>query len=94
MRAESWRRLGGDIGRSGRAASSDLGQREVHFAGGVFEDAEGGGFLGEPLRVGFGVGVVNTEEDEEAAGDLGGDDTVDGDAGGGDALDDGAHERS
>ena len=72
-------------------APSRIGDREVHFAIGVFEDAESDDLFGHGDDVGLGVVGGDAEEDEEAVGDGADEFAVDLYAGFEDALDDCSH---
>lgn len=79
--------------RNGENGSADIRCSEVHFAVRIFENTEAGNLFGQVVGIGFGVGLRDTEQDEQTKNDFAGDFAGNGDAGAGDTLDDGAHKR-
>jgi hypothetical protein len=50
--------------RNGENGAAGLGNAEIHFAVGVFENAEANNFVDHVIKVLVGIGVSDGEEDE------------------------------
>jgi hypothetical protein len=72
-------------------AARNIHDRAIHLSVVVFEDPQRADFFGQPLCVGFRVGLADAKQHEQAGIDLSGQFTSDCDAGAGYSLNDGAH---
>ena len=71
--------------------AADIRQRQIHFPFGVVKDAKLNRLIGELMRVGIGVVLLDAEKNDETLADLANDLSLDGDAGPRNALDDCPH---
>ena len=75
----------------GQHGAFDLGQRKIHLAARIFEDAKADDFVGEIVGVDMGIGGGNSKQNQQAAPDFARYITIHSDFGAAHALDDGAH---